>query len=252
MKEFLRSKCPSWLPMLAVCVFVATFWPVVVGVHATTLAASAASVSREEAISGEVQGIQAVVVLALARDPSAAMWSSAVGAEASAFTYDELYRPRWGVVGAGRCHRAFDVVNALSGGSVKPRFGARATSTTPSTRTKATNIDDTTRVGRWMSPDEHSAMVNTGQVQVGRGNTTYVASPAKPEAYMSQAAPGSHYVEFDVPSSSLRPAGQPGWSQIPTADNTMWGKLAPQRGWSVPESPVPACNIVHVATKLSC
>lgn len=144
------------------------------------------------------------------------------------------------------------VLSDLGERSVALAADARGTSTTPASASVATNTAGTSRVGRWMGADEHVAMVDTGQVQVGRGGTTYVASPANAESYMSQAAPGSHYVEFDVPSSSLRPAGQPGWAQIPTAENTMWGKLAPQRGWDVPETPVPACNIVHVATKPSC
>ena len=109
--------------------------------------------------------------------------------------------------------------------------------------------DDLTRVGRWMGHDEHAAMVKTGHVQVGSGGTTSVASPPNARSYMTQARPGSHYVEFDVPTGSLRPGGAPGWSQIPSPDNLMWGKLAPQKGYPVPQSPVPACNIVHVATK---
>jgi hypothetical protein len=109
--------------------------------------------------------------------------------------------------------------------------------------------DDLTRVGRWMSPDEHAAMVKTGHVQVGSGGTTSVASPPNAQSYMAQARPGSHHVEFDVPTGSLRPGGAPGWSQIPSPENLMWGKLAPQRGYPVPQSPVSACNIVHVATK---
>ncbi len=103
-----------------------------------------------------------------------------------------------------------------------------------------------------MGADEHSAMVNSGQVQAGNGGTTYVASPASAESLMPQAAPGSRYVEFDVPWNSLRPAERPDRAQIPSPDNTMWGKLGPQRGWPVPEVPVQWCNIVHVATKLSC
>ncbi|MGH2769078.1 MAG: RHS repeat-associated core domain-containing protein, partial [Actinomycetota bacterium] len=106
-----------------------------------------------------------------------------------------------------------------------------------------------TRVGRWMSPREHAAMVRTGEVQVGAGGTTHVAHPANPESYMRQAAPGSHYVEFDVPANSLSPAGRPDWAQIPSPDHLL-GRLAAKRGTPVP-SPVPASNIVHHATKLS-
>ncbi len=109
---------------------------------------------------------------------------------------------------------------------------------------------ETTRVGRWMGAAEHRAMVSSGEVQVGSGGTTYVASPAAIDSYMTQATAGSRYVEFDVPTATLRPAGQPDWAQIPSPDHPLWGKLAPQRGWPVPETPVPADNIQHVASKL--
>jgi hypothetical protein len=107
--------------------------------------------------------------------------------------------------------------------------------------------DDMTRVGRWMSPEEHTAMVDSGHVQVGSGGTTSVASPANPESYMPQARPGSHYVEFDVPSNSVFPGGRSDWAQIPGPDHVV-ARLAAKRGNPVP-SPVPACNIVHVLTK---
>jgi hypothetical protein len=173
--------------------------------------------------------------------------------ESIVYSYDAADSTRFDVSCADLSRPESGRVRGLSGLSASPGTAAQGTSTTPSHVDVATEAAaGSTRVGRWMGADEHVAMVETGQVQVGRGGTTYVASPANAESYMSQAAPGSHYVEFDVPSSSLRPAGQPGWAQIPTAENTMWGKLAPQRGWDVPESPVPACNIVHVATKPSC
>jgi hypothetical protein len=99
-----------------------------------------------------------------------------------------------------------------------------------------------------MSSAEHDAMVDSGEVQVGGGGTTYVASPADPEAYMQQAAPGSHYVEFDVPSGSVFAAGREGWAQIPSPDSIL-GRLAASRG-SPLQSPVPASNIIHLATRL--
>ena len=72
----------------------------------------------------------------------------------------------------------------------------------------------TTRVGRWMSRSEYNEMLRTGRVQASPdGNTTYVANPANPTAY--RAAPsGSVYVEFDVPTSSIRAAGNIYWGQI--------------------------------------
>ena len=91
-------------------------------------------------------------------------------------------------------------------------------------------------------------MVRSHEVQVGSGGTTYVAHPPDPKAYERQARPGSHYVEFDVPSKSLRPAGEPGWAQIPSPEH-MHGRLAERRGDPL-QYPVPASNIEHVATKL--
>jgi RHS repeat-associated protein len=106
---------------------------------------------------------------------------------------------------------------------------------------------DLTRVGRWMSPPEHEAMINTGMVQEGAGGTTYVAHPADPAAYGQQAAPGSRYVEFDVPRSSLAPAGKEGWAQIP-GPNSLYGRLANMRGLTRPQFPR-AFNIEWLLTK---
>ena len=98
-----------------------------------------------------------------------------------------------------------------------------------------------TRVGRWMSKDEYDNMVSTGMVQEGAGGTTYVASPADPASYARQAAPGTGYAEFDVPSSSLRGAGEPGWAQIP-GPNSLHSRLAERRGEPPLQFP-PATNI---------
>ncbi len=111
----------------------------------------------------------------------------------------------------------------------------------------ANTEEELTTVGRWMSADEHEAMSSTGMVQEGGGGTTYVAHPADPGAYGSQAASGSRYVEFDVPPSSLRPAGKEGWAQIP-GPNSLYGRLAQMRGEPIPQFP-PALNINWLLTK---
>jgi hypothetical protein len=87
-----------------------------------------------------------------------------------------------------------------------------------------------TRVGRWMSPEEYQAMEDAGMVQPGRVSPQVsVAHPADIEAYMQQAAPGSRYVEFDVPENSLVPGGKEGWATIPGPDS-IFSRLALQRG----------------------
>jgi hypothetical protein len=43
------------------------------------------------------------------------------------------------------------------------------------------------RVGRWMSRAEYNAMLATGTVQEGAGGNAYVAFPADPASYRSQA-----------------------------------------------------------------
>jgi len=111
----------------------------------------------------------------------------------------------------------------------------------------AKNLDDLTRVGRWMSRAEHAAMTETGMVQEGGGGTTYVAHPADFAAYGQQAAVGSRYVEFDVPRDSVAPAGKAGWAQIPGPDS-LYGRLAAMRGLPVPQFP-PAVNIEWLLTK---
>jgi hypothetical protein len=141
------------------------------------------------------------------------------------------------------------VVHALAQGSAAlTPCPAPSPSTSADRPGVAIEAADTTRVGRWMSPDEHAAMTRTGEVQVGAGGTTSVASPPNAESFMRQTAPGSRYVEFDVPSSSVFPGGTPEWGQIPGPGHIL-GRLAAKRGITLP-SPVTACNIVHVATKL--
>ncbi|MFI1920499.1 putative T7SS-secreted protein [Nocardia sp. NPDC020380] len=106
---------------------------------------------------------------------------------------------------------------------------------------------EVTRVGRWMNPEEHQKMVDTGFVQEGGGGTTYVANPADPAAFRRQAPPGSVYVEFDVPTSSISPAGEPGWGQIRGPNHWMSQRLATM-GRPVPEMPR-AHNLSLMETK---
>ncbi len=89
-------------------------------------------------------------------------------------------------------------------------------------------------------------MQTTGKVQESLSGTTHVANPAAPESFMSQAKPGSFYVEFDVPSSAVRPTQQ-GWGKI-VGPQSLEGRLAAKKGLPVPEMP-PAGNIEHTATK---
>jgi RHS repeat-associated protein len=104
-----------------------------------------------------------------------------------------------------------------------------------------------TRVGRWMSQEEHEATEDTGMVQGGGGGTTYVAHPADPAAYELQAAARSRYIEFDVPLNSLVTAGKEGWAQIP-GPSSVWARLATMRGAPIPQLP-PALNIEWLMTK---
>ncbi|MFD9359778.1 polymorphic toxin-type HINT domain-containing protein [Streptomyces sp. NPDC060031] len=90
-------------------------------------------------------------------------------------------------------------------------------------------------VGRWMSSAEHEAMVRTGKVQRGGGGFAYVVYPASRDAYIS-ARPGSVYVEFDVPKSTLIPGGRPGDFKMSDSD-TIFGRLAEKKGNPVPELP---------------
>ncbi len=71
-----------------------------------------------------------------------------------------------------------------------------------------------TRVGRWMSEGEYNKMYKTKQVQMSDDNKVHVANPADFYAYYKQAAKGSIYVEFDVPSNTIFPGGNEKWGII--------------------------------------
>ncbi|MEV7343619.1 RHS repeat-associated core domain-containing protein [Streptomyces sp. NPDC093544] len=138
------------------------------------------------------------------------------------------------------CEEVTPLTGTFAGGGGLLGSGAGAARPVPKD-VDAPSDSNLVRVGRWMSEEEHSAMKDKGVVQEGAGGTTYVAHPATPEAYGRQAAPGTGYVEFDVPGISLYAAGEPGWAQIP-GPNSLQGRLALRRGQPIPQFP-PASNI---------
>jgi hypothetical protein len=103
-------------------------------------------------------------------------------------------------------------------------------------------------VGRWMSKQEYDKMIKTDKVQESFCGTTYVANPAKAEAFMKQTPPYSYYVEFDVLLSYVQPTSDEGWAKI-IGPNSVQGRLAKRKGLPIPEMPA-AINIHHKATKL--
>lgn len=107
--------------------------------------------------------------------------------------------------------------------------------------------ENMTTVGRWMSPAELAKMQKTGKVQESYSGTTHVANPADAEAFIKQTRTGNNYVEFDVPTSSLRQTNE-GWAQI-AGPNSLFGRLAAKKGQAAPQMPN-AENIIHKATKI--
>lgn len=91
------------------------------------------------------------------------------------------------------------------------------------------------RVGRWMKRDEYEKMLATGQMQQGGGGQTFVATSG-PTSFASQAPPGSAYVEFDVPKSSLLQGGRADWLKGigPDAPRSMQISLQKQGGVLLP------------------
>jgi hypothetical protein len=61
-----------------------------------------------------------------------------------------------------------------------------------------------TRVGRWMNPEEHANLGDTGVVQWNEQGVSHVLNPPNPAAYRA-APPGDIYVEYDVPTGVLSP-----------------------------------------------
>ena len=103
-----------------------------------------------------------------------------------------------------------------------------------------------TRVGRWMSREEYDKMVKTGKVQESFSGTTHVANSASIDAFFKQAKPGSIYVEFDVPTSSLSQTKDI-WAKI-LGPNTPEARLRQMKGLDIPQMPF-AKNIKIVGEK---
>ncbi|UHA73174.1 hypothetical protein KIK04_21710 [Paenibacillus sp. 481] len=80
-----------------------------------------------------------------------------------------------------------------------------------------------------MSPGEYDKTIETGYVQKPfTAARTYVAHSASYDAFYKQASKGSVYVEFDVPSSSLRQTKDE-WATIP-GPNSLYSKLLEKKG----------------------
>ncbi|MCX4354252.1 MAG: hypothetical protein OSJ60_21950, partial [Lachnospiraceae bacterium] len=128
------------------------------------------------------------------------------------------------------------VLGAVTGGMAGATFygAGRAVSALKESignRSRNDQIDviETSRVGRWMSKEEYNKMVKTGYVQKPyNAEQSYVANPANYNAYYKQANKGSVYVEFDVPSSSLKQTKDM-WAAIPGPDS-IYSKLNVQKG----------------------
>jgi hypothetical protein len=75
-----------------------------------------------------------------------------------------------------------------------------------------------------MSQSEYAEMIKSGRVLEGAGGRTYVVRPPDPGGF---PAGKDVYAEFDVPTSSLRPAGKPEWGVIPgpNAGTRIYGPL---------------------------
>src|SRR5262249_15285091 len=101
-------------------------------------------------------------------------------------------------------------------------------------------------VGRWMSQEEHDAMVATGMVQQSRsGGPTNVLSPPNPAAY-KDAPSGSLYLQFNVPASSLR--GKSAGQTIIPGPNSPHSRAAVKQGLPALQMP-PATNIKIMGRK---
>ena len=157
-----------------------------------------------------------LVVVAVAVFVATTVLSSAptTSANAATFSYDARGVARIDACAGGVSWPSAAPLTGTQEGSASPSAQGRAASTTPSAPVVATEAAETTRVGRWMGQSEFDTMSSTGRVVEGGGGRTYVVEPPNPGAYKA-SGPGSVYAEFDVPSSSLRPAGDPAYRVIP-------------------------------------
>jgi hypothetical protein len=99
------------------------------------------------------------------------------------------------------------------------------------------------RMAQSESRQSSTQCLRPGSVQVRPRLATSVANPANLEAFLTQAERGSLYVEFSVPSTSVRPGGKVDWGIIP-GPGSVHDRLNPV------SYPVPAWDIEHVATKI--
>ena len=73
------------------------------------------------------------------------------------------------------------------------------------------------RVGRWMSTDELSKMKESSKIVSGGGGLTFISLNGIDD-YKGAAKPGSVYVEFNVPKTSLLQGGKDGWFKMVNDD----------------------------------
>ena len=108
--------------------------------------------------------------------------------------------------------------------------------------------DDNVTVGRWMNEGEYNKMVATKEIQPSPNNpqVKHVAYPSDPNAFGRQAPNGSLYVEFDIPSGSVKSAGS-GWGRIP-GPGSPESRLSQSRGNGVINYPK-VSNIRKVGSK---
>ena len=108
--------------------------------------------------------------------------------------------------------------------------------------------DDNVTVGRWMNEGEYNKMVATKEIQPSPNNpqVKHVAYPSDPNAFGRQAPNGSLYVEFDIPSGSVKSAGS-GWGRIPGLGSPE-SRLSQSRGNGVINYPK-VSNIRKVGSK---
>ena len=108
--------------------------------------------------------------------------------------------------------------------------------------------DDNVTVGRWMNEGEYNKMVATKEIQPSPNNpqVKHVAYPSDPNAFGRQAPNGCLYVEFDIPSGSVKSAGS-GWGRIP-GPGSPESRLSQSRGNGVINYPK-VSNIRKVGSK---
>lgn len=145
--------------------------------------------------------------------------------------------PYWGTTAAGMLLGAGEARAAAFGARIVEKGVVKTGVTGTISKGSAKAVSSTTRVGRWMSPEEYQKMVNEGLVQWNEVGVHRVANPADRTTH--RAAPtGDVYVEYDVPTSALRPHSN--GTLVIAGPDSLFAKL-PGRATG-PD--VPATNIV--------